>query len=145
MSPHVLVPIDGSEPSWNALDFAAEQHAGGQITVINVVDPVEDIYLGLEGGYYDADAVDRAADRGEELCEKARERFAETGGLDTTDFRTTVETGDPARTIVEYADENGVDHVVIGSHGRTGVARILLGSVAETVARRAPMPVTIVR
>lgn len=145
MSLHVLVPIDGSEPAWNALDHAAEQHAGGRITVINVVDPIEDVYLGLEGGYYDADVVERANDRGEELCEEARERFAETGGLDTTDFQTTVETGNPARMIVEYADENGVDHIVMGSHGRTGVARVLLGSVAETVARRAPIPVTIVR
>jgi len=115
MSRHVLVPIDGSEPAWDALDHAAAQHAGARITVLNVVDPVEDVYLGLEGGFYDAD------------------------------FRTAVGIGQPARTIVGYADENEVDHIVMGSHGRTGVARVLLGSVAEAVARRASIPVTIVR
>jgi len=145
MPRHILVPIDGSEPAWNALDHAAEQYAGERITVLHVVDPVEDVYLGLEGGYYDAEVGDRAAEHGEELCEEARERFGESGDLDATDFRTAVEAGNPARTIVDYAEEHGVDHIVMGSHGRTGVARVLLGSVAETVVRRAPIPVTVVR
>jgi nucleotide-binding universal stress UspA family protein len=46
---------------------------------------------------------------------------------------------------VDYAAEHDIDHIVVGSHGRTGASRILLGSVAETVARRSPVPVTIVR
>jgi len=53
--------------------------------------------------------------------------------------------GRPARAIEECAEEAAVDHVVIGSHGRDGIARILLGSVAETVVRRSPVPVTAVR
>ncbi|MFW6265865.1 MAG: universal stress protein, partial [Halanaeroarchaeum sp.] len=44
-----------------------------------------------------------------------------------------------------YVEETDVDHVVIGSHGRSGVGRILLGSVAERVVRRSPTPVTVVR
>jgi nucleotide-binding universal stress UspA family protein len=47
--------------------------------------------------------------------------------------------------IVTYADENDVDHVVLGSHGRKGLTRVLLGSVAEAVVRRSPVPVTVVR
>jgi nucleotide-binding universal stress UspA family protein len=55
------------------------------------------------------------------------------------------EIGRPSRAIVEYAEEHDIDHIVMGSHGRSGVTRILLGSVAETVVRRSPVPVTIVR
>ena len=51
----------------------------------------------------------------------------------------------PADAILTYIDDNDVDHVIMGSHGRSGVSRLLLGSVAETVARRSPAPVTVVR
>jgi nucleotide-binding universal stress UspA family protein len=61
------------------------------------------------------------------------------------EVETAVGFGSPARTILDYVDEHGVDHVVMGSHGRSGISRLLVGSVAETVVRRAPCPVTIVR
>ncbi len=53
--------------------------------------------------------------------------------------------GHPAKAILRYADEHAVDGIVIGSHGREGPARVLLGSVAETVVRRSAVPVTVVR
>lgn len=53
--------------------------------------------------------------------------------------------GSVTHSIVEFADGHDVDHIVIGSRGRTGTSRVLLGSVAEQVARRSPPPVTIVR
>ena len=56
-----------------------------------------------------------------------------------------VPVGDPVRSIVEAARDWPADLVVIGSHGRDGVGRILLGSVAEGVARHAPCPVLVVR
>ena len=52
--------------------------------------------------------------------------------------RLTVSKCRPARTIVEYADEEGFDDIVIGSHGREGISRVLLGSGAGTVVRRGP-------
>lgn len=55
------------------------------------------------------------------------------------------EVGHPARVIVDYARREDIDHVVIGSHGREGVSRLLLGSVAEKVVRRSPVPITVVR
>lgn len=145
MTEHVLIPIDGSKPSWVALDHAIETHAGARLSVLHVVDPAAGTYAGVEGGYYDPDAFERARERGERLCAEARNRVEAADTLETTVVDTAVETGKPARTIVEYAADQGVDHVVMGSHGRSGVSRILLGSVAETVARRAPVPVTIVR
>ena len=145
MDQHVLVPLDGSKPSWEALDHAAANADGDRITVLHVVDPAEGVYAGSEGGYYDTEAFDRARERGENLCEQARERLRDNGTLDRIELDTAVETGKAARTIVAYATDHDIDHVVIGSHGRDGVSRILLGSVAETVVRRSPCPVTVVR
>jgi nucleotide-binding universal stress UspA family protein len=50
-------------------------------------------------------------------------------------------TGDPANAIVKLADEEHVDMIVLGTHGRTGLARLLMGSVAEAIVRRANCPV----
>jgi nucleotide-binding universal stress UspA family protein len=55
-----------------------------------------------------------------------------------------VRTGRPAATIVEFARESGSDLIVIGAHGRTGAARVIMGSVAEHVVRTAPCPVPVV-
>lgn len=145
MAMHVLVPLDGSPQSWAAFDHAIENYEGETITALHVVDPMEGVYSDYGGGYYDAQAHERAVERGEELGDRALERAEDADALDTTVLETAIETGPTARTIVQYADENDVDHIVMGSHGRSGVARILIGSVAETVTRRAPVPVTIVR
>lgn len=81
--------------------------------------------------------------RADALLEEASERAEETGFTGDVVTRTVV--GTPARSIVAYAEEEDVDHVVMGSHGRSGVSRVLLGSVAESVVRRAPCPVLVVR
>lgn len=144
MATHVLVPIDGSEQSWAALDHALETFAGERITVLNVVDPMAGVYAGVDD-FYDPGGHDRAVARGEELCEEALDRAEQSSALSSTIVETAVETGRPARTIVAYAEDHDVDHVVMGSHGRSGFSRILVGSVAETVMRRSPVPVTVVR
>ncbi|MFC7175724.1 universal stress protein [Halosegnis marinus] len=75
--------------------------------------------------------------------EAARETAAERDFAG--EIHSHVETGPPARTVVRFAEEHGADYVVMGSHGRSGASRILLGSVAEGVVRRAPCPVLVVR
>jgi nucleotide-binding universal stress UspA family protein len=145
MGTHVLVPVDGSESAWSALDHAIDHYGSARLTVLHVVDPAAGSYAGAEGGYYDPVAFDRARERGESLCEEARERIDAAGISDSPDFETVVDVGGASRVILEYATDHDVDHIIIGSHGRTGVTRILIGSVAETVARRASCPVTIVR
>lgn len=139
----VLVALDESEPSWKALDHAVSTFGDDLITILHVVDPVEGFYGDVEGGYYDRAMYEAVVEAGEALLERAAERAEDRhpGGA----VETALETGRPARQIVAYAGEHDVDHVVIGSHGRSGVARVLLGSVAESVARRADVPVTIVR
>jgi nucleotide-binding universal stress UspA family protein len=54
-------------------------------------------------------------------------------------------TGDPATTIVKFAEEQGVDMIVMGTHGRTGLSRLLMGSVAESVVGRSKCPVLTLR
>ena len=71
--------------------------------------------------------------------------MAEDGVLDGIGFGLETVDGKPAREIVSYAEKGDVDHIVMGSRGRSGLSRLLLGSVAETVVRRAPTPVTVVR
>ena len=145
MVTHILLPVDGSDPSTKALEYAAENYDGERFTIIHVANPTDNLYGGLEGGYGTSDLFDRAVENGEEICDEARERLRNAGVPESTEIETTVEVGNPARQIIEYATENDVDQIVIGSHGRSGVSRILLGSVAEKVLRRAPMPVNIIR
>ena len=128
---NVLLAYDGSDPADAARDLAVTQFAPERLTALYVFDP-----------------EDAAADDPEQ---PARERASEVLPSVTArvDGATAVETvhavGNPAEEIVAYAEDNGVDHVVLGSHGRQGMSRLLLGSVAETVVRGSPVPVTVVR
>ncbi|QSW99786.1 universal stress protein [Haloterrigena alkaliphila] len=144
MVDHVLVPVDDSSQSTAALEFACEEYPDARITALHVLDP-GDFYAatGTEGGAmanYD-DLQQHHEDRADNLLEEARERAADYG----VEIETDHVVGGISGSIVDYAADNGIDHIVVGSHGRTGASRILLGSVAEKVARRSPVPVTIVR
>ncbi|QDX40746.1 universal stress protein [Salarchaeum sp. JOR-1] len=138
----ILVPIDSSEQSTDALEYALEEFQSDDITLIHVIDPIEAGYTAqatVPG--YSEEWYEQAQDDAETLFERAQETADEYG----VTLETVTEVGRPSRTVVDYADENGFDHIVMGSHGRSGVSRILLGSVAEAVVRRSPVPVTIVR
>ncbi|RXK49429.1 universal stress protein [Halorientalis pallida] len=145
MTDHVLVPLDASPLSERALEFALEEYGdAATITVLHVLDFVEAGYgAPMEAslpGYWE-DWYESEEANAEQLFEDARASADEYGV--TLETETTL--GKPARSIVEFADTEPIDHVVMGSHGRSGVSRILLGSVAETVLRRAHCPVTIIR
>ena len=137
---HVLVPIDGSEQAWDALDHARAEYPNADVTLLYVINPVGagsgaqvgDVSYGEE--WYEASKA-----RAEGLFEGAHDRFPDEA------FTTETTVDRPARGIVTFADEHDADAIVMGSHGRDGVSRILLGSVAETVVRRSPVPVTVVR
>jgi len=81
---------------------AVSNYDGETITTLHVVDPMEGVYSDYGGGgYYDAQAHDRAVDRGEALGEQARTRADDAGILEATTLETAVETGPPARTILK--------------------------------------------
>ena len=143
MTRQILVPIDDSDRSTAALEFAVENYPEDRLVAFHAIDPGNFPTGGLEAGAFGD--FERVRKNYEEQAEQLLERAAESAIEAGVDVETVVEIGRPARTIVEYADEHDVDHVVIGSHGRTGASRILLGSVAEAVTRRSSVPVTIVR
>lgn len=119
---------------------ALETHPGAAVTVLYVVDYVEESY-GAEMLVGPEELRDRATARADRTLADARDLAAEYGVRSTT----VTAFGDPARTIVDYVDDEVVDLVVMGSHGRSLVSRALIGDTAYTVVRRASVPVTLVR
>ncbi|WP_247002515.1 universal stress protein [Halosolutus gelatinilyticus] len=135
----LLVALDDSEPAWAALEFACAEHGEDDVIVVHAVDPSESGY-GEFAHLGTAAIVERQRVRADALFEAARSRAAVHG----CSIETETLMGRPADAIVGCAADRGIDRIVVGSHGRTGVSRILLGSVAEGIARRASVPVTIV-
>lgn len=135
----VLVPVDGSDPSDDALEYALEQFEDAEIVALHVMDPVDGTTTWAPGAATDWLAA--SEDRSKSVLETANEVAAAVDRTLTTDSVV----GRPSHAIVEYADEHDIDHIVLGSHGRDGLSRVLLGSVAETVVRRASVPVTVAR
>ena len=141
MTPQVLVPVDGSDPARSAAAHAVEQFPDAEITLLYVIDPMSE-YSRTRSypGYTDDDEFTNEREKAEHILESVRNELPSD-----IDVRTEIEAGNPGRTIVAYSDDNDVSHIVIGSHGRQGAARYLLGSVAEVVVRRSAAPVTVIR
>ncbi|MFB6093159.1 MAG: universal stress protein [Haloquadratum sp.] len=142
MGEHVLVPFDGTPLSVDALERALEEHPDATVTAIYVVDPLMAVYdVETERLPVPSSWESRVTDRADDVVAEAEALAADAD----REIETVVEVGRPDRAIVDYAADADVDHIVMGSHGREGVARLLLGSVAEHVVRRAPVSVTVVR
>jgi nucleotide-binding universal stress UspA family protein len=140
----VLVPVDGSPQSKDALKHALRNFPNAEITALTVVDPISAGYAAAPGPDamgYPGEWIEQAEERADAILDEA----AEMAAAESRQIETVRVTDRPPRGIVDYAEEHDVDQIVIGSHGRTGITRVLLGSVAETVVRRAPCPVTVVR
>lgn len=136
----VLIPHDGSEPSERALTHAMEVAPEARVTLLTVIDPSSGFGTGA-GAPGAAEVWYRSEkDRVESRLTDAKQT-AEQQGMT---IEAVIEMGRPARTIIDHADSNDIDQIIMGSHGRRGVSRLLLGSVAETVVRCASVPVTVV-
>jgi nucleotide-binding universal stress UspA family protein len=141
MPDHVLVGFDGSPLSERALTYAIETFPDTPITTIYVINPIDSVIDVETGGLPVAeDWYDSANDHATSIHTTATDLAATRD----TELHTVTEVGKPARAILEYASDHDVDQIVLGSHGRSGITRTLLGSVAETVTRRAGVPVTII-
>ena len=131
----ILVPTDGSDPADRAVDLAAALAAatGARLHAINVVD------LGVVWGEADTGRVVEALDdTGQQTVDEAADRAADAG---VGCVETAVLHGTPHREVVDYAADHDADLVVIGTHGRSGLERYILGSVAERVVRLSDVPV----
>jgi nucleotide-binding universal stress UspA family protein len=161
---HILVPTDFSDPAHQALRYATEEAAlhRARVTLLHV--------LAAHGGtdvYYVTGSPERSAqgrfdpiaggrlggpppsqptvvrrDLGDEALTQLNDLIPEAfRGA----WQAETAAGNPADAIVRLAEERGVDLIVMGTHGRTGLQHVLLGSVAEKVVRLAPCPVLTVR
>ena len=146
---HVLVPIDGSPQSERAFDFALT-FEDAKITLLTVIDPVD--VDPLTRGYqsptgvpgmvgYSEEWYEGVLNDADELHERLRERADDPDRVEGTE----VVFGRPTRRICGYVADHDIDHVVMGAHGRTGITRVLLGNTAESVVRRSPANVTVIR
>ena len=141
MVTRVLVPLDDSPLAMRALEYALDEWSTAEVTVLHVVDPIDAIYESEVGGPVAAEQwYDSRLAATEALFDRARERAADAG----VSLRTATAVGKPGREIVRYVADHDVDHVVLGSHGRSGLERLYLGSVAERVLRRSAVTVTVV-
>lgn len=147
MYKRILVPIDGSTTSDKGLQEAAElaQLAGASLRLMHVVDPIP-YTVGYEAmGRQTGQEIASIQEAGQKMLDDAKSRV-EAGGLANVD--TVLVERAAARIserVVEQAKAWKADLIVIGTHGRRGVGRMLLGSDAEQTARIAPVPVLLVR
>ncbi|ELY58468.1 universal stress protein [Natronococcus jeotgali] len=142
MPPRILVPFDGSEPAREALEYAIGLFPDGEFLALTVVD-TDSVPL-IPNAAGDSDPGEEIGDLLEEADDQLQgaERIAAEREV-SLEKRSRI--GPPAREIIDCAEEGEFDHVVMGSRGRSGVTRLLLGSVAEVVVRHSPVPVTVVR
>ena len=136
----ILVAYDGSAPAQQAVEYAVREHPDEELILLRVVE-LADSYTDASISLFQETLKERRKEAATELSEDVLELL----DPETVAFETETVVGDPAREIVAYAEEHDIDHVIVGSHGRKGVSRVLLGSVAEKLVRRTPVPVTVVR
>lgn len=138
----ICCAVDFSEPSWIAMEHAADLagrlRAG--LTLVHVRAPpaaaASDVLVASRG------VLELEAHRAEETLEVWR---ADAESRAAVPVRARLLLGDPARELARFVAGEGCDLLVVGTHGRTGLTRLLLGSVAERAVRHAPVPVLVVR
>jgi nucleotide-binding universal stress UspA family protein len=137
----ILVPVDGSEFSKRALDVATDLACAlsAELVLVTVVDLTRAAVMSGGQAQLVAGALEELQAEGKRLVEEARARVA--GRAPAT---TRVIEGSPIDEIEKAAIQLKVSYIVMGTHGRSGLNRAVMGSVAEGVARRAPVPVMIV-
>jgi len=136
----ILVPTDGS-PGFEQVIAHAEEVAeihGADVLALYVVDATSYTGLPMEASW---EGVREVLDGQGDIALTEVEQLLDDG----LDLETTTVEGRPSREIVRVAREQGVDCIVMGTHGRGGIDRLILGSVAERVVRTAPVPVVTVR
>lgn len=142
----ILVPTDGSDTATNAANHAIELAVEHDASV-HVIHCVEPLPLGRmpagtrAAGADHEEVLDRLKEAGEQAINTISTQATEAG----VEVADAVVFGDAASEIVEYAEDEGMDLIVMGSTGRTGATRVMLGSVAEKVVRHSPIPVLTIR
>ena len=140
----ILVPLDGSEPSLSGLRHAIDiaRDAKATLHLVHVIDSFPMMFeLSSQGGL---ESMNQSLRRwAEGMLETGRRQATEQGVKAEVILRELTQ-GRVADVIVEVAKEASCDLIVLGTHGRRGLRRMMLGSDAEAVARTSPVPVLLV-
>ena len=141
----ILLPIDGSKFSELAIKavMAQTKPTHADVRVLHVIEPIPEYADGLSWGYglQSANVLEEERKQAQEMVAHAAQELRDAG----FQVETVVELGDAKAVIVDAAAQWPADLIVLGSHGRKGLERFLMGSVSEAVARHAPCSVQIVR
>lgn len=141
----ILLPTDFSECGNYALSYATSlgRTFGASIICVHVIEPIVPTvgYSGMAEPLPLADITEQLEDSAERELPRLAE-CEECAGLDVEEL---IVHGEAASEIVRVAKERQVDLIIISSHGRTGLGRIIFGSTAEAVVRHASCPVLVVK
>ena len=148
MYKHIVVAVDGSRTSLNALQHASSLAVAGdaRLTLVTVANPSE--YMTLAPEFLQHDSYEAAAVAGgNEVLAEAQDAAKTAGVADVQAHLLVSSKGakEMAQGLVDYADSHGADLIVIGTHGRTGLMHLLMGSFAETVMRQSHLPLLVIR
>lgn len=140
--PKLLVPVDGSTNSDRVIDHLIGELATGgamELHLLNVQIPVDSGHARMFVSAEDVEAYHR--EEGLQALQSAREKL-DTAGVK---YHWHVAVGHVIDTILRFAREHSIDHIVMGTHGRSALTHLLLGSVASGVSRKADIPVTLIK
>ncbi len=138
----VLVPVDGSANSDRVIDHLLNELSGDvalELVLLNVQIPVDSGHARMFVSAEEVEAYHR--EEGLQALKSAREKLDATGVA----YHWHVAVGHIADTIIRFAQEQGAGGIVMGTHGRSALTHLLLGSVASEVSRKATIPVTLIK
>jgi len=140
----VLIPVDGSDVSNHAVDEGLKlaSQLGSRVTVLHVIDIALFTIPDAESGVTNFEVIQQGlTNQGKRLLEEIGAR-AKAAGVEA---ETVMAEGDVHDEITKAAVDKKADLIIMGTHGRRGINRLILGSVAESVARRAHCAVLLIR
>lgn len=140
----ILVPVDGSEAAWHALEYARTlgEQFHSAITIVHVVQPhytLPTIAINGEIPFLSVN-IEEVEATGYKIIELAKEKMSEYANIETN-----LEFGHPAERILSLAKDNHYDLIVIGSRGLSGISEFFLGSISTNVSQYSSIPVMIVK
>ncbi|MBS0448847.1 MAG: universal stress protein [Proteobacteria bacterium] len=142
----ILVPVDGSPTSQRGLDeaVALARLTGASLHLIHVVDEQSFAVAASEGATFTGDLIELLREGGRSILTAACERVRAQGLTVDGELRDSL-AGRVCDQVIEAVRQTHADLIVLGTHGRRGVRRMVLGSDAESIVRLAPVPVLLVR
>jgi len=135
----ILFPVDFTESSKKIVSYVKQfvQSCNAQLDLIHVIRGPED-FAGFELGAAWWTSIQKEVMDG---AHQAMEQFVRENLADVPNIKTFITVGDVVEEIVSYANANKIDLILIGTHGRKGLEKVMFGSVAEGVVKAAPCPV----